>query len=97
MEVGNMAVKTKKRKRTFEEVFTEAGFIPEWMARGEAIGITKGEAIGITKGEAIGEERKALDIARNLIRLGLPFETVVSGTNLDPKKVKALYRSSGAD
>jgi hypothetical protein len=109
MEVGNMAVKTKKRKRTFEEVFTEAGFIPEWMARGEAIGeargITKGEAIGMTKGEAIGEargkaegeaigeERKALDIARNMINLGFSFEAVISATELNPKKVKSLYKS----
>ena len=32
-----MATKTKKR-RTFEEVFTEAGLIPEWMERGRAEG-----------------------------------------------------------
>jgi len=31
MEVETMA---KKRKETFEEVFTEAGLIPEWMERG---------------------------------------------------------------
>jgi predicted transposase YdaD len=26
---------TRKRRPSFEEVFTEAGIIPEWMARGE--------------------------------------------------------------
>jgi len=37
------------------------------------------------------EERKSLNIARNLITLGLPFETVVSATELDPEKVRELY------
>jgi len=27
-------------------------------------------------GEAIGEERKAIDVAQNMIKLGLPFETM---------------------
>ena len=40
---------------------------------------------------ARAEERKALDIARNLANLGISFETVVSATKLDPEKVKALY------
>jgi predicted transposase/invertase (TIGR01784 family) len=47
---------------------------------------------GIQKGRAEGEECKALDIARNMVRLGLSFETVVSSTKLDPEKVKALYQ-----
>ena len=37
------------------------------------------------------EERKALDIAQNMINLGLPIETVVSATKLDLEKVKSLY------
>ena len=37
------------------------------------------------------EERKALDIAQNLVNLGIPFETVVSATKLDPEKVKPMY------
>ena len=40
---------------------------------------------------ARAEERKALDIAQNMVNLGLSFETVVSATKLDPEKVKALY------
>jgi len=50
------------------------------------------EEVGwIAKWEAKGEERKALAIAQNLVNLGLPVETVVSATQLDPEKVKALY------
>ena len=51
------------------------------------------EDAGLTeKWEARGEERKAVDIARNLINLGFPLETVVSATRLDSEKVKALYQ-----
>ncbi len=32
LEALNMA--TRARKRTFEEVFTEAGLIPKWIAQG---------------------------------------------------------------
>jgi len=38
LEVHTM---TKKNKRTFEEVFTEAGLIPEWMERGRVQGVEK--------------------------------------------------------
>ena len=31
----------KKRRETFEEVFTEAGLIPEWMERGRVQGVEK--------------------------------------------------------
>jgi len=50
------------------------------------------ERTGITaRAEARAEARKALDIAQNLVNLGISFETVVSATELDPEKVKALY------
>jgi len=48
---------------------------------------------GITaKAEARAEERKAIEVAKNLIELGIPIETVVSATKLDIEKVKALYK-----
>jgi len=42
--------------------------------------------------EARGEEQKAVKIAQNMVTLGLPFETIVSATQLEPEKVKALYQ-----
>ena len=61
---------------TYEKVFEEVGWIAKWKARGKAE----------------GEEQKALAIAQNLVNLGLPVETVISATGLDPEKVKALYQ-----
>ncbi|MCL2066314.1 MAG: hypothetical protein FWG99_02475 [Treponema sp.] len=43
---------------------------------------------------ARAEERKALDIARNMVKLGLPIETVVSATRLDSEKVKKLFQQT---
>ena len=51
---------------TLEKVFEEVGWIAKWEARGEA------------RGRVEGEERKALAIAQNLIKMGLPAETIVS-------------------
>ena len=51
------------------------------------------EAGLVARWEARGEERKALDIAQNMINFGLPMETVISVTKLDPEKVKELYKA----
>jgi len=51
----------------------------------------------IDKWEAEGEERKSLNIAQNMIKLGLPIETIISATQLDPEKVKTLYHQTNAN
>ena len=43
------------------------------------------------RAETGAEERKAFDIAQNMITLGYPVEAVVSVTGIDPKKIKKLY------
>jgi len=45
------------------------------------------------RGRAEGE-RKVFGIAQNLVKLGLPIETVISATQLDPEKVRALYQTN---
>ena len=44
------------------------------------------------EGREEGEKRKSFSIAQNLVRLGLPIETVITATQLDPEKVKTLYQ-----
>jgi hypothetical protein len=48
---------------------------------------------GYARAEARGKEYMALDIAENLAHLGVPLETVISATKLDPEKVKAMYKN----
>jgi hypothetical protein len=66
--------------QTIEKVFEEVGWIAKWEARGEA------------RGRAEGEKQKALAVAQTMIDLGLPAETVITVSGLDPEKVKALYK-----
>jgi len=49
------------------------------------------------EGRAEGEQRKAFGIAQNMVKLGLPIETVISATELDPEKVKTLYQVSNTN
>jgi len=72
--------------QTFEVLFEKAGWTDKWRA--------EGEAIGKAEGKAEGEEQKALAIAQNLIDLGLPIETVITATGLDPEKVKTMYKTN---
>ena len=44
----------------------------------------------VARWEAKFGERKALDIAQNMINMGFPIETIISVTSLDEEKVKAL-------
>ena len=49
------------------------------------------ERTGIAaKWEAKAEERKALNIARNMVNLGYSMENIISATQLDSEKVKEL-------
>ena len=77
---------------TADEVFIKSGLAARWEARGEARGEAKGEARGEARGVALGKESEATAIAKNMIGLGLPYETVVSATKLDPEKVRELYK-----
>jgi hypothetical protein len=74
LEVQNMA----KRGETFEEVFTEAGLIPEWMERGRAQGLEQGRVQGMEK------------TARNLLAKNMPLEEIAEVTELPLEKIRAL-------
>jgi len=47
------------------------------------------------EGRAEGLAEKAFIIAQNMVKLGLPIETVIAATQLDPEKVKELYQKRG--
>ena len=74
MEAKNMAVKTRKRKKTFEEVFTEAGLLPQWNAQAEAKGKKEGKA----------------EVARNLLAMEMPIEKIAQAVQLPIEEIQAL-------
>jgi predicted transposase YdaD len=68
----------KKSSLTFEQALENVGLTAKWEARGEARGKAEG----------------AFAIAQNMVDMGLPLETVVSATRLEPEKVKAMYHAN---
>jgi hypothetical protein len=68
-------LKMSRSTKTLDQIFEETGFAARWEARGKVEGEEKGRA----------------EIARNMVSMGLPFETIVSATQLDPEKIRALY------
>jgi hypothetical protein len=68
----------KMRKATFEEVFTKAGVIPEWMERGRIQGIEQGKA------------ESTLEIARKMKAIGRPSPEIAEITGLPPKTIEKI-------
>ena len=94
----HMAVKTKKQRRTFVEVFTEAGIIPEWIEQGFKKGIVQGREEGLEQGlergleqgNEEGREKARIQIAKNLLAKGSTPEFVQEITGLGLEKIKEL-------
>jgi hypothetical protein len=88
-EVLNMANMAK-----IDRVFEGLGIVERYEARGELKGEARGEARGKALGKALGEiegeQKKALEIAGNLKKIGLPLEQIAASTGLTAKQIKAL-------
>jgi hypothetical protein len=72
------ALRMSRSTLTFEKVLEDAGLIAKAEARGEA------------RGEVRGEGKKALEIAKNLFKIGLPLEKVAEATELGIETLKSL-------
>ena len=79
-EVWNMS----DAEPTLEEVLEEVGLTAKW----EAIGEARGEA----RSEAKWKQSKALEIARNMVNLGLSEDTIIAATGLEPETVNQLHK-----
>jgi len=75
LEAKNMA---KRKRKTFEEVFTEAGLIPEWLERGRIQGREQGLEVA----------------ARNALVKGLPIDVIHDITGLDIQTIEQLAISN---
>jgi predicted transposase YdaD len=72
--------------------------IEKGKVEGEKIGIEKGkiegkiegEKIGIEKGEKIGIEKEKMQIAQNMLQLGLPLDTIAAVTGLSVEVIQGL-------
>ena len=67
---------------------TQTSMLSSSKEEGIAEGLEKGEAIGLEKGEAIGEWKKALLVARNLLKKGISIEDVIDATGLTKQQIE---------
>ena len=82
-----------RSKLTRDQVFIQTGLAAEWGARGRAEGHAEGRAEGEARGEVRGEQKKAADIAKNMLRKGFSAEQTSELSGLDIAKVKLLSTS----
>jgi predicted transposase/invertase (TIGR01784 family) len=83
---------------TIDEVFEGLGIIEYYEARGEARGKEEGREEGKEEGREKGKEEgreegkeeKALQIARNLKKIGLPPEQIIEVTGLTERQINDL-------
>jgi predicted transposase YdaD len=75
---------------TIDEVFEGLGIIEHWEARGEALGEARGRTQGKALGEIEGKREKALEIAGNLKKIGIPLEQIVESTGLTAEQIGSL-------
>jgi Uncharacterized conserved protein len=95
LEAGNMA---RRNQKTFEEVLTRAGLIPEWIERGRAQGLEQGRAQGLEQGRAQGLEQGrvqgleqgTLEIARKMKKAGKPLSEIEEFTGLPLDAIEKL-------
>jgi len=63
------------------KVLEESGMIAQWEAKAEA------------RGKAISRERTTLEIARNLLRMGMPVKDIAKATELPVQKIRLLAKA----
>ena len=60
----------------------------EGMEKGREEGIKE----GVEKGKAEGERKKAIETAKNLLKMGLPIEQVAQATGLSVEEISELQQ-----
>jgi predicted transposase YdaD len=93
-----------RTERTLREGARREGLaegLKKGRTEGEQIGLEKGEQIGLekgrTEGEKIGlekgEQKKAISIAQNLLKSGIPIEIISKSTGLPKQQIEKLIKN----
>ena len=70
--------------------FDEKRGMEKGMAKGRAEGRAEGMAEGMAKGMAKGELSKGLEVARNLLAMGMSWSQIMQATGLTEDQLKQL-------
>jgi predicted transposase/invertase (TIGR01784 family) len=66
----------------------------EGLMKGMEKGIEKGIERGMEKGIELGENRKKIEVAKNLLKINLPIEQIIDVTGLTKKEMEKLIEES---
>ena len=77
----------EEKQKTYRESIMNENDWMNAMAFAEEKGEKKGREEGLETGRAEGREEAKLETARNLLKLGVPMETVVQATGLSEKEL----------
>ncbi len=89
-DAANIATFAPEDKIKYEYAMTTERDIRNQIRYAEKQGIEQGLAQGIQRGILQGKEQKAIEIARNLLALGVDVDTIVKSSGLTQEQVKAL-------
>lgn len=78
-------IESVRHMRSLFDTSREDGFL-----EGRAEGRIEGRAEGIQEGIETGEKQKALSIARNLRKMGIPVKQIIEATGLSEQEIEAL-------
>ena len=78
------------------------GAFEKGVFQGRALGLAEGEnkgrmaaiAEGLAEGENKGRHEKTLEIARNLIAMGMPIEKIIAATTLSCEEIEKVRAES---
>jgi predicted transposase/invertase (TIGR01784 family) len=88
MEVGAF---TREQLQIYDNtrigIMTAQSFIDDAEEKGLVKGLVKGEEIGLAKGLAKGRNEREIEIARNLLSLGVSVENIAKSTGLTVEQI----------
>ena len=77
----------------WDSVSVERTLLDDRYQKGKEEGMEKGRAEGKEEGRAEGMSQRSLEIARNLLSLGLPIDQITQATGLTEEEIELLKES----
>ena len=77
----------------WDSVSVERTLLDDRYQKGKEEGRAEGRAEGKEEGRAEGMSQRSLEIARNLLSLGLPIDQITQATGLTEKEIELLKES----
>jgi len=89
-EAAEIAKFNKQERQEYEDTLKAYRDWFSVMKTAESKGEAKGRAEGRAEGISIGEDKKAIEIARNLKQCGVDMDTIIKSTGLSAEEIENL-------